>query len=56
MQLGRKIKLSCHNPHRRSTTVSIETKPIYSYVVHYNGCRWCEAKSNQNKPNKQRLE
>ena len=56
MQLGRKIKLSCHNPHRRSTTVSLETKPIYSYVVHYNGCRWCEAKSNQNKPNKQLLE
>ena len=42
--------------YRRSTTVSLETKPIYSYVVNYNACRWWEAKSNQNILNRLRLE
>ena len=48
VQLDYKTKFSCCAPHRRSTTVSLETKPIYSYVVNYNACSCCEAKSNQN--------
>ena len=56
VQLDYKIKLSCCTPHRCSTTISLETKPIYSYVVNYNACRWCEAKSNQNILNRLRLE
>ena len=56
VQLDYKTKLSCCTPHRRSTTVSLETKPIYSYVVNYNACSWCEAKSNQNILNRLRLE
>ena len=29
-----KTKLSCNTPHRRSTTVSLETCPLYSFVVY----------------------
>ena len=47
VQLDYKIKLSRCTPHWRSTTISLETKPSYSYVVDYNACSWCEAKSNQ---------
>ena len=36
VQLDYKIKLSRCTPHRCSTTISLETKPIYSYVVNYN--------------------
>ena len=28
-----KIKLSCNTPHQRSTTASLETYPLYSYVL-----------------------
>ena len=56
VQLDYKTKLSPCTPHRRSTTVSLEAKPIYSYVVNYNACRRCEAKSNQNILNRLRLE
>ena len=56
VQLDYKIKLSRCTPHRCSTTISLETKPIYSYVVNYNACSWCEAKSNQNILNRLRLE
>ena len=55
VQLDYKIKLS-RCTHQRSTTVSLETKPSYSYVVDYNACSWCEAKSNQNILNRLRLE
>ena len=48
VQLDYKTKLSCCTPHRRGTTISLETKPSYSYVVDYNACSWCEAKGNQN--------
>ena len=34
----------------------LETKPSYSYVVDYNACSWCEAKSNQNILNRLHLE
>ena len=54
--LDYKIKLSRCTPHRCSTTISLETKPIYSYVVNYNACSWCEAKSNQNILNRLHLE
>ena len=56
VQLDYRTKLSCCTPHSRSTTISLETKPIYSCVVDYNACSWCEAKSNQNILNKLRLE
>ena len=55
VQLDYKIKLSCCTPHRSSTTISLKTKPIYSYVVDYNAFRCCEAKNNQNLLNRLRL-
>ena len=48
VQLDYKTKLSCCTPHRRGNTISLETKPSYSYVVDYNACSWWEAKSNKN--------
>ena len=48
VQLDYKTKLSRCTPHRRGTTISLETKPSYSYVVDYNAYSWCEAKGNQN--------
>ena len=54
--LDYKIKLSRCTPHRCSTTISLETKPIYSYVVNYNACSCCKAKSNQNILNRLHLE
>ena len=33
---GNKTKLSCNTPHRRSTTVSLETYPLYSLPLRSN--------------------